>query len=173
MKKSAKISLLFITPTALTLISCSDNTPTDMSFKNKEECSIYYSNNECDKIVSQSRPMFESLAECEKQAGVGKCESTYWQGQQFWMPSRQAYRNYTHLPNSNSVMGFNNNTSRWYVPSDATADMKPRRAIATSYFMGTGNNTSTRSSTSGTGSSTTSSSIRNIAGGSSKSSSSS
>ncbi|EIJ43434.1 hypothetical protein BegalDRAFT_2592 [Beggiatoa alba B18LD] len=173
MKKSTSISLLLIAPSALTLIGCSDNNvPKDLSFKDRDECSIYYSSHECDKIVSQSRPMFEKREACENYAGVGKCETTAWQGQAYWMPLRNVRPIAPLTQNTATSSSFSNTGSsstlstngfsRWYVPADVTTDITPRRAISTSNFAGKyaenySNNSSTTGSYSGNQSSSSTS----------------
>ena len=88
MKKSKTITLTLIAPVALSLMSCSsdDPPPKDLRFNSVNDCLEYYTQEQCNNLLSKAQPLFEKQNDCESLAGSGKCQAVQSQGQSYWMP---------------------------------------------------------------------------------------
>lgn len=88
MKKSKTITLTLIAPVALNLMSCSSDEPPpkDLRFNSVNDCLEYYTQEQCNSLLSQAQPLFEKQNDCESLAGSGKCQMVQSQGQSYWMP---------------------------------------------------------------------------------------
>lgn len=88
MKKSQTITLTLIAPVALSLMSCSsdDPPPKDLRFNSVNDCLEYYTQEQCNNILSKAQPLFEKQNDCESLVGSGKCQVVQSQGQSYWMP---------------------------------------------------------------------------------------